>query len=138
LFRIKSDQLQPNYYFDPNGGALNNFIYNMLAPTDIDIYSLKTDYEQNFKKGKLGIGGKVSYVKSGNDFQRYNVYSNSKILDTLRSNDFNYTENINALYVNYNRQFKGFMVQAGVRMENLNSEGRSNGYKLVAGNYVVL
>lgn len=136
LFRIKSDQLQPNYYFDPSGGALNNFIYNMLAPTDIDIYSLKTDYEQNFKKGKLGIGGKVSYVKSGNDFQRYNVYSNSKILDTLRSNDFNYTENINALYVNYNRQFKGFMVQAGVRMENLNSEGRSNGYKLVAGNYV--
>lgn len=136
LFRIKSDQLQPNYYFDPSGGALNNFIYNMLAPTDIDIYSLKADYEQNFKKGRLGFGAKVSYVKSGNDFQRYNVYTNSKILDTLRSNEFIYTENINAVYVNYNRQFKGFMIQAGLRMENLNSEGRSNGYKQVNGNYV--
>ncbi len=136
LFRIKSDQLQPNYYFDPSGGSLNNFIYNMLAPTDIDILSLKADYEQNFKKGRLGFGGKVSYVKSGNDFQRFNVYTNSKVLDTLRSNEFIYTENINALYVNYNRQFKGFMIQAGLRMENLNSEGRSNGYKQVNGNYV--
>ena len=136
LFRIKSDQLQPNYYSDPNGNPTYSLIYNMLAPTDIDIYSFKSDYEQNFKKGRLGIGGKVSYVKSSNDFERYNVYNNGKILDTLRSNDFIYKENINALYVNYNRQFKNFMIQAGVRVENTNSEGRSNGYKIVAGNYV--
>ena len=135
LFRLKSNQMQPNYYFDPNGIPTTSLIYNMIAPTDIDIYSFKADYEQNFKKGRLGFGGKVSYVKSGNDFQRYNVFNNGKILDTLRSNNFDYKENINALYVNYNRQFKGFMIQAGVRMENTNSEGRSNGYKLVAGNY---
>ena len=130
LFRLKSDQYQPNYYFDPLGFPLSSTIYDMLAPTDIDIYSFKTDYEQNFKKGRLGIGGKVSYVKSGNDFQRFNIYSNGKYLDTLRSNAFTYKENINALYVNYNRQFKGFMLQVGVRMENTNSDGRSNGYKL--------
>ena len=135
LFRLKSDQYQPNFYFDPSGLALSNNIYNMLAPTDIDIFSLKSDYEQNFKKGKLGFGAKLSYVKSGNDFERFNVYSNSKVLDTLRSNEFTYKENINALYVNYNRQFKGFMIQAGVRVENTNSEGRSNGYKLVSGIY---
>ena len=131
LFRLSSDQLQPNYYFDPFGSPLNSTIYNMLAPTDIDIYSFKSDYEQNYKKGKLGFGGKVSYVKSGNDFERYNVFNNGKILDTARSNDFIYKENINAVYVNYNRQFKGFMIQAGVRVENTNSEGRSNGYKFI-------
>ena len=135
LFRLKSDQLQPNYYFDPAGLPLNSAIYNMLAPTDIDIYSYKTDYEQNFKKGRLGIGGKVSYVKSGNDFERYNVYGIGKVLDTLRSNEFIYKENINALYVNYNRQFKGFMIQAGLRMENTNSEGRSNGFAYKNGVY---
>ena len=31
----------------------------MIAPTNIDIYSFKADYEQNFKKGKLGYGGKA-------------------------------------------------------------------------------
>lgn len=136
LFRIKSDQFQPNYYFDPTGVPTSNLIYNMIAPTDIDIYSLKTDYEQNFKKGRLGFGGKTSYVKSGNDFQRYNVYNNGKILDTLRSNNFIYEENINALYINYNRQFKLFMLQAGVRMENSNIEGRSNGFKAGGSHYI--
>lgn len=136
IFRIKSDQLQPNYYYSPVGLPLYNFIYNMLAPTDIDIYSLKTDYEQNFKKGRLGYGAKVSYVKSGNDFQRYNVFSNGKVLDTLRSNNFLYKENINAVYVNYNKQFKGFMIQAGVRVENTNNDGRSSGWKKVGNDFV--
>ncbi|HMO62928.1 MAG TPA: TonB-dependent receptor [Ferruginibacter sp.] len=138
LYRINSDQLQPNFYYDASGNNfLNSFIYNMIAPTDIDIYSLKGDYESEFKKGKLGIGFKTSYVKTGNDFQRYNVYTSDKILDTLRSNDFNYTENINAFYVNYNKQFKGFMVQFGLRMENTNAKGISNGFKILNGGYHV-
>lgn len=128
-YNIKSDQYQPNFYYDPTGVDLQDqFIYNMIAPTKIDIYSFKVDYEQNFKKGKLGYGGKFSYVKTTNNFDRYNVYTEDKFLDTLRSNDFNYKENVNAVYVNYNRQFKAIMIQAGLRVENTNSEGLSNGY----------
>ena len=114
----------------------SQYIYNMIAPTKIDIYSAKADYEQNFKKGRLGYGGKVSYVKTTNNFERYNVYTNDKFLDTLRSNDFDYKENINAAYVNYNRQFKGFMIQAGVRVENTNAEGISNGYNAEGDGYI--
>jgi len=129
-YHIKSDQYQPNYYFDPSGNnIITSRIYSMLAPTNIDIYSYKADYEQNFKKGRLGIGGKVSYVKSDNDFSRYDVVSNLKNLDALHSNYFLYKENINAGYVNYNRQFKGIMVQAGVRVENTHATGQSRGTK---------
>jgi len=128
-YDIKSDQYQPNFYYDPTGTILESqYIYDMIAPTKIDIYSAKADYEQNFKKGRLGYGGKISYVKTTNNFERYNVYTDDKFLDTLRSNDFDYKENINAAYVNYNRQFKGIMIQAGVRVENTNSEGISNGF----------
>ncbi|MEP6466502.1 MAG: TonB-dependent receptor [Parafilimonas sp.] len=128
-YDIKSNQYQPNFYYDPTGIDLQNqYIYNMIAPTKIDIYSAKADYEQNFKKGRLGYGAKFSYVKTTNDFDRYNVYTNDKLLDTLRSNNFNYKENVNAAYVNYNRQFKAIMIQAGLRVENTNSEGLSNGY----------
>ena len=102
----------------------------MVAPTDINIFSLKADYEQNFKKGKLGFGGKISYVESTNDFQRFDSIASGKKLDTLRSNDFVYKENINAAYVNYNRQFKGFMIQAGLRMEHTHATGHSTGHKL--------
>lgn len=136
-YKIRSDQTQPNVYYTPAGAEINRLVYNMIAPTDINIYSAKVDYEQNFMKGKLGYGGKISFVNSDNDFQRYNVYTSSKNLDTLRSNQFNYKENINAAYVNYNRQFKGFMIQVGVRVENTHSRGHSNGYKKDnSGNYV--
>ncbi len=136
-FKIKSDQYQPNFYYNPSQTTLlDQYVYNMLAPTNIDIYSFKTDYEQNYKKGRLGIGGKTSYVKTNNDFQRYNVYNTGKVKDTLRSNIFDYKENINALYVNYNRQFKGIMIQAGLRAENTNSEGRSTGLKWNGSTYI--
>lgn len=126
LFRLKSDQLQPNYYFDPSGTTqLNQDIYNFIAPTNIDIYSLKVDYEQNFQKGKLGFGGKSSIVNTSNNFGNYNVYNSGKILDTSKSDQFNYKENTNAAYLNYNRPFKGFMIQAGVRVENTNLQGKS-------------
>lgn len=135
FYTIKSNQMQPNYYYDLSGNLISSRIYNMIAPTNIDIYTFKTDYEQNFKKGKLGVGGKISYVQSDNFFDRYNVQSSVKHLDTLRSNDFNYKENVNAAYINYNRPFKGFMIQAGVRMEHTHAEGTSDGYRWDGSNY---
>ncbi|MDB5200810.1 MAG: outer rane beta-barrel protein [Ferruginibacter sp.] len=136
FYNLNSDQMQPNIYYDAaHQNELSRVVYNMIAPTGIDIYSLKADYEQNYKKGRLGIGGKSSYVSSDNDFQRYNVYGSGKQLDTLRSNRFDYKEKINALYVNYNRPFKGFMVQAGLRMENTDSKGHSAGFTRVNNAY---
>ena len=130
FFKIRSNQVQPNYYMQPDSVTeISRTIYNMIAPTNIDLYSVKTDYERNFKGGRLGIGGKIAFVNTDNDFQRYNVYSNGKVMDTLKSNRFDYKENINAIYVNYNKAFKGYMIQFGLRVENTHSEGTSVGFK---------
>jgi hypothetical protein len=129
-YDLFNDQYQPNFYYDASGqNKISSVIYQMIAPTDIRISSLKADYEQNFKGGKLGIGGKSSMIQTDNDFQRYDVLSSGKVLDQERSNRFRYDENINAGYVNYNKSWKGFMLQAGVRVENTVSEGLSNGMK---------
>ena len=132
-FKIGSNQYQPNFYYQPDGTTeISRAIYNMISPSDIKLYSLKVDYEQNFKGGRLGIGGKVGVVNTDNDFKRYDVFSSSKVLDTLKSNRFEYNENINALYVNYNKQLKkGIMFQVGVRAENTNLKGTSTGFKQV-------
>jgi hypothetical protein len=137
-FKIRGNQFQPNYYLDyPSRDTISKAIYNMIAPTDIDLYSVKADYETNYKGGRLGIGGKVGYVNTDNNFQRYNVYNSAKVLDTLKSNTFAYRENINALYVNYNKGFKGFMLQVGVRMENTIAKGTSEGYRQLSnGDYL--
>lgn len=129
-YDIKTDQYQPNTYYDPTGQhVISQVNYEMIAPTKINISSLKADYEQNLGKGKLGFGGKVAYIDADNDFQRYNVNNGVKDLDKDRSNTFTYKENINALYVNYNRAFKGFILQAGLRAENTNTKGVSQGLK---------
>ncbi|MBN8687541.1 MAG: TonB-dependent receptor [Chitinophagales bacterium] len=134
FFKIRSNQFQPNYYYLSNGTTeISRAIYNMIAPTDINLYSVKADYETNYKGGRLGFGGKIGVVESDNDFQRYDVYTNGKVLDTLKSNRFKYKENINAVYVNYIKQFKkGVMIQAGLRAENTHSDGNSTGFKQVS------
>jgi iron complex outermembrane recepter protein len=130
-YSTKSDQLQPNVYFTPgNPNPTNSQIFSFISPSDIDILSLKADYEQNFKGGKLGFGFKTSLTKTDNNFGSYDVVGQNKYLDIAKSNQFNYTENINAVYVNYNKQFKkGIMLQAGLRVENTNSKGDSYGLK---------
>ncbi len=136
-YSLDNIQYQPNIYYDATGKtAISSVIYEMQSPTKINIHSVKADYEQDFKKGKLGFGGKTAFITTDNDFQRYNVLPTGKDLDKDRSNRFEYTENINAGYVNYNRGFKGFMVQAGLRVENTVSEGTSNGLKKEGGSYL--
>jgi iron complex outermembrane receptor protein len=131
LYRIRSNQYQPNLYFDPSQTTLLYYdIFDMLAPTDINIYTFKTDYEQPFKKGKLGFGVKSSYVTSGNDFQQYDVLANAKLQDTGNTSNFKYKENVNAVYGNYSRAFKGWALQAGLRVENTNAKGLNSGYRL--------
>ena len=137
VYDLNNDQFQPNYYYDASGQVkLSSNIYHMLSPAEININSVKADYEQNFMKGKLGFGGKTAWVKTDNDFQRYNVNASTEELDKDRSNHFVYKENINAGYVNYNRQYKTFMIQAGVRVENTISDGRSDGLKNTGSGYI--
>lgn len=125
FFNLRNNQYQPNDYYDGTGNIKQYSTSNrLISPTDIRIFSLKVDYEQNFKKGRLGYGGKIGFVNTDNSFNRTSIEGTKT---TSESNLFSYDENINAAYVNYNRAFKGFMIQAGVRVENTNSKGRSTG-----------
>lgn len=130
FYNNENNQLQPNDTYDATGVNLKqNETFRMHTPSEIDIYSTKIDYEQNFKKGKLGIGSKISFVQTDNTFQRFSGQGSSIGFEDTHNN-FKYKENINALYVNYNRQLKkGIMIQAGLRVENTHSKGHSTGFR---------
>jgi len=136
LYRIRSNQLQPNNYYDSTGKIfLYSNDYNILSPTNIYIYSIKLDYQFNLFKGQLAVGGKSSYVTTQNNFQEYDVLNSVNVLDSLSSDHFNYKENINAGYVNYSRSGKGWNVQGGLRVENTNSKGTSTGWQQSSADY---
>jgi outer membrane beta-barrel protein/carboxypeptidase family protein/TonB-dependent receptor-like protein len=130
VYHLRSNQLQPNNYFDSSGKKLLYYNdYNIITPTDIHIYSVKAEDERNFLKGKLGFGFKSSYVRTTNAFQEYDLRGALSFLDSLRSNNFDYREYINAAYVNYNRTIRGWTFQGGMRAENTSMRGTSAGYK---------
>lgn len=135
-YDMNSDQGLENYYYNAAGQVkLDEVIYRIISPAEIEINSLKGDYEYNCGKGKLGVGFKTAWINTDNDFRRYNTSSSGEELDRGRSNHFIYKENINAGYVSFNRQYKKFMVQAGLRVEKTNTEGISDGLKLTGTGY---
>jgi hypothetical protein len=92
-------------------------------PSNIQIYSLKSDYVHPFKKGgRLEAGIKSSFVKNDN-MVNYERWDGGKWIDDSRSNHFIYDENINALYVSANRQVKKWSFQGGLRLENTVAKG---------------
>ncbi len=125
LFRGVGRSFQPNYYYTNNNILLYTVTNRNYTPTDIDIYTAKVDFEQRLGKAKLGYGAKFSYVTTKNTFDFFNDNVNGdpvKILE--RSNAFEYTENVNAAYVNYLRQLNSkWSLQLGLRMEQTNSKG---------------
>ncbi len=125
-YKIDNKQYLPNIYYRADGTTkINENIYRILSNSAIDLFAAKADYEQRLGKGKLGFGGKAGYVQTKNKAQTNNVINNVDQEDIYKSNNFNYKENINALYINYNRAFKGYALQVGLRAENTVSKGRS-------------
>lgn len=123
-YNSERDAFQPNIYFNGDGTqVLSERITFQDTPIDIDIATVKTDYEQNFLKGKLGVGFKLSYINTDNTFDFFNQIGGQNILDPNQSNQFEYQENINAAYVNYNRKWGKWNLQFGLRIENTDSDG---------------
>ena len=101
----------------------SNYLKNLL-PLTIDIFSGRIDYAQPLNNGvKLETGIKTSLVKTNNVSNFFNLSNNNWATDSVLSNTFNYSENINAAYLNLNKKFGKWMVQAGVRLENTNYKG---------------
>ncbi len=126
-YNTKTTQSSDNFMLHPDGSAVRDpFLLAGNLPSDIRIYSIKSDYSKVLASGtKLEAGIKSSLVKTDNDARYYlwDKGSNSWLLDGGRSNHFLYDENINAAYVNFSKQYKKWGVQAGLRIENTIGRG---------------
>ncbi|MEO6000955.1 MAG: TonB-dependent receptor [Chitinophagaceae bacterium] len=123
-FDSKANSYQPNKYTSADGKTIfNEKNYRSNTVSNIDIYSLKADYEQKLWGGKLGTGAKISRVRSNNDYAFFNVIENVDRIDTNQTNLFKYKEDVNAAYVNFNKTIKKWSFQFGVRMEQTHASG---------------
>ncbi len=127
-YNSQSKQNFTNTTFNNSWGKLHEEVLRGDLPVNINIYSGKVDYSQPIgKEMKLETGVKSSYVETDNSALYYNLLDNGETVDLSKTNKFSYKENINAVYVNFNKQFKKLGVQAGLRYEHTNIKGLQYG-----------
>lgn len=140
-FYSDRNNFQPNFYL--NGAetdTVSESIARFITPIEIDILAGQVDYEQPLWGGKFAAGARYSYVKTNNVFDFFDVVNGMEILNLEQTNTFDYTEQINAAYVNYNMRWDKWNLQFGLRVEQTISEGeltsaQDNDNDLVKRNY---
>jgi iron complex outermembrane recepter protein len=127
-YNSNKDQWFKNSSYTADWAIKNNDVLLGELPSDIRILSAKTDYVHPLKKGaKFEAGLKTSFVKTDNTAGYYNLAGNIKTPDYEKTNQFKYQENINAAYINFNKEMKKWSVQTGLRLENTNYNGHQFG-----------
>jgi len=117
-----------NNAYGPGGSLKSSETITDDLPSYINIYAAKADLSLPLKnKTEFDAGLKISQVNTDNAANYFNVVGNVSTPDYNNTNRFIYKENINAAYVNYNRQWKRFSLQSGLRMENTNGSGHQLG-----------
>ena len=109
-----------NEFLNINQSATN------FSVQSIDNYSAKVDVEHPIKSVKLSYGAKLSYIKTVNDLKSFNTITGSPVFDTNLSNEFEYTENIQAVYISGSKEINPKLeMQMGLRLENTATKGFS-------------
>lgn len=117
-----------NFIYQPNNSLTSQDELRGFLPSDIAIYSLKSDYILPLKnQSTFETGYKVSYTKTDNIADYRDVINGVEVPNFDTSNQFQYDEIINAAYVNFNTSYKRFTIQTGLRIENTESRGNQLG-----------
>ena len=123
-----SKQYFENSVLYPDGSPKSNEQLSGYLPVNIKIYSAKMDYTRPLKKNaKLETGLKASHVNTDNKAQYFNIIEGEGEIDYNKTNQFRYTEDIIAGYINYNRQIKKWNIQTGLRYEQTIMDGNQFG-----------
>ena len=121
-------QAYVNTIYNPSWSKMGEERLRGELPIAIDIYSAKIDYTHPLKNdAKIEAGVKTSYVHTDNAAKYFTVAGLSETPDYNKTNHFLYKENINAGYLNFNKQFGKFGVQTGLRYEHTSYNGKQYG-----------
>ncbi|GAB4286341.1 MAG: outer membrane beta-barrel family protein [Marinilabiliales bacterium] len=126
-----------NFYKYDNSQDYN---YNFIKPVDFELNgfgdnaqsrhfgTFQTDLTIKLPhRIELETGVKLSYqyYRSNSDF--FYILNETEYDDTIRSNSYNYTENINAAYLQTTKTFlKDLTLKAGIRMEQTYMNGKQS------------
>jgi iron complex outermembrane receptor protein len=113
------------YFYNPDGTVMAPPAFlRTHTPSVIEIHTAKADYIWPVNKTvKLEAGAKFSDVRTDNILDARKLLNGQYADDSLLTNHFKYDEKISAGYLNLNKSYKNYTVQAGLRTEYTSSTG---------------
>jgi iron complex outermembrane recepter protein len=91
----------------------------------IQIQSLRGTYLHPTKKGNIESGFQLRHTKVNTDFSYQQQTDNRWTTDPQKSFVYDYTETVNAAYVNYSAKAKKLDYQLGLRLEDSHAQGQT-------------
>ena len=122
-----SNKLDNNVNFESNSQpfAVQNIVNN-TSDIDYDIYSAQADLYIPRKWGELETGGKYTFFSNVSDVQYLNQEGGTYILDSSKSNIFDYQEHNIAGYISYAKELSAkWQLKTGLRYEHSLISGHS-------------
>ncbi|MBS1773529.1 MAG: TonB-dependent receptor [Bacteroidetes bacterium] len=121
------------HYIDKNGADyLPQYLLSSGLDKNTTIYAIKADYAHPMKRElKLEAGIKASYVIQDVDARFFDHSNGIYLFDSNKSNHFIYNENINAGYLNANKDWEKWSTQLGLRVEQTIAHGDQKVYAQV-------
>lgn len=122
----RNHNFKTNSYSSDNVFQNINASANTLSDLNIQNVSFKTDFEHPLQLVNLSYGAKVSFINNKSEIRFFNTLSGNPVFDSEISNQFEYNENIQALYVNAMKKINTkWSFQMGLRLENTQTKGFS-------------
>lgn len=126
-FRNNINRNFVNTLYDSQGINIGDpdYVRNYF-PTIVKVFAAKTDLVYPLaKQAKIEAGLKTSFVSTDNDARFDSLLSGEWVVSKSQTNHFIYKENINAGYLNFSKKWSKTSLQAGLRVEQTNSDGNS-------------
>lgn len=114
--------------FLPGGTTIpsDNTRYFDTNKQDINVYTFKADAEIPTSFAKIAFGGKLSFIDTYSNAFYYTVIGqDTRTYNTNLSNEFDYKENTQSLYINLDKEKGKWKYQAGLRGELTQTKGYS-------------
>ena len=110
------ESFSPNIYQSKDNKGVNN-IHNLSGRLDLELPLKFADIE---------TGIKTSTIKNNSNIKNYDIINSVPILNNNQSNEFEYTENNQAIYFSANKEInEKWETQIGLRLEATQTKGYS-------------
>ncbi len=126
-YRTDYSHFESNVY-DGKGNetSTGKTLYYNTAKQNIIVYTLKGDVLLPTKAANFSVGAKLSFINNYSNAFYYRLSGSLSGMDSTKSNEFTYTENTQAAYVNAARKAGRWDLQAGMRVEVEQTKGYSH------------